>query len=100
MPTRRRMSIAAITAVLLMLVASGGAAWATHTVVRDQERRLLNERAAEIALIFTTAVSNLSSSMTSFTAVLRATGASPTAFEKAAAGQLTPRTAKTTTIAL
>ncbi|MCW2549695.1 MAG: hypothetical protein JWN96_4155 [Mycobacterium sp.] len=79
--------MAALTALLLMLVVSGLSAWATHTVVRDQERRLLNERAGEVGLVFTSAVGSLTSSLDSVLAVLRVTGATPAAFAKAAAAE-------------
>ncbi len=83
-----------------MLLASGGAAWATHTVVRDQARRLLNERSAEVGLIFATSVSNITSAMNSFLAVLRVTGASPASFARAATSQLTGPTASRMSVAL
>jgi serine phosphatase RsbU (regulator of sigma subunit) len=70
-----------------MFVVSGLSAWATHTVVRDQERRLLNERAGEVGLVFTSAVGSVTTSLDSVLAVLRVTGAAPAAFAKAAAAE-------------
>ncbi len=81
----RRVGVATIAAFLLVLAATGVAAWGTHRVVRDQGSRLLKERAAELGLVFTQAVSTITTSMSSFLGVLHATGASPSAFSRAAA---------------
>jgi serine phosphatase RsbU (regulator of sigma subunit) len=70
-----------------MFVVSGLSAWATHTVVRDQERRLLNERASEVGLVFTGAVGSLTTSLDAVLAVLRVAGPTPAAFAKAAAAE-------------
>jgi hypothetical protein len=68
-----------------MFVVAGLSALATHTVVRDQERRLLNERASEVSLVFTSALGSATTSLDSVSAVLRVTGPTPNAFAKAAA---------------
>src|SRR5665811_954854 len=84
----RRVSTAAIAALLVVFAATGAAAWGTHRVVRDQGQRLLKERSAELSLVFTQAVSTITTSMTSLLGVLRASGASSTAFSKAAAPEI------------
>jgi hypothetical protein len=93
--SRGRISVAAVTALVLMLGVAGFAAWATHSVVRDQERRLLKERAGEVSLVFTSAIGTLSTSLNSTLAVLRATGPSAAAFAKATAQDGQPSSAAT-----
>lgn len=83
-----------------MFVVSGLTAWATHTVVRDQERRLLKERAGEVGLVFTSSLGTLTTSFDSLLAVLRATGATPAAFAKASAAQNSSTTSVAPTLAL
>jgi hypothetical protein len=83
-----------------MFVASGLAAWATHSVVRDQERRLLKERAGEVSQLFSSSVGSVTNSFNSFIAVLRITGYSPNAFVKAAAADTSQAAAAAPTIAL
>ena len=83
-----------------MFVVSGLAAWATHSVVRDQERRLLKERAGEVGLVFTSSVGAVTNSFNSFIGVLRVTGYSPNAFAKAAAADTSQAAAAKPTLAL
>ncbi len=90
--TRRRIATGALAALVLLLAATGLAAWGTHTIVRDQERRLLNERAAEVGLVFTSAASSISSSFNAAVAVLRVTGATAPGLTKAAAAASTTGT--------
>ena len=66
-PDERRGALRAVSAVTLvvMLVATAGAAWATRQVVRDQEHRLLKERTSEIGLLLNVATATVVSNLTS-----------------------------------
>jgi hypothetical protein len=76
---------AAVIALLLSLAITGGATWAAHLAVRDQEHRLLKERTAEVGLVFTSAINAISPAMTEQGTVLRVSRGSVPAFEAAAA---------------
>jgi serine phosphatase RsbU (regulator of sigma subunit) len=51
------------TVLVLSLIVVGLAAWATRTVVHDQDSRLLNERANEVALVFNANINAIPTSM-------------------------------------
>jgi serine phosphatase RsbU (regulator of sigma subunit) len=91
---------ATVAALVVMLVIAAVGAWGTHTIVRDQERRLVKERAAEIGLVFTTAINGIRTSLTSDRSVLVATAGSGSAFVKAAAADVLQgkRTSTTLTV--
>jgi hypothetical protein len=90
-----RVSKTAVGALLLMLVVSGLTGWATHSVVRSQERRLLRGRASEAGLVFTSSLESLTTGLASLVAVLRLTGLDPAAFQRvtALATPVSPATA-------
>ncbi|HEX4016958.1 MAG TPA: PP2C family protein-serine/threonine phosphatase [Frankiaceae bacterium] len=95
-----RLSVATIAAVVITVGAAGFGAWATHSIVRDQERRLLTERASEVGLLFTSSIGGITSSLTSTRGVLQATDGSSTAFERAVKDQVDAGKASQTTLAL
>jgi len=75
----------ALLCLLIALLVTGGATWAVHVAVSDQEHRLLKERTGEVGLVLTEAVDALPSSLQQQGAVLQATGNSSSAYSKAAA---------------
>jgi hypothetical protein len=83
-----RLSVATIVALIITLGVGAFGAWGTHSVVRDQQRRLLKERASEVGLLFTSATSGITSSLTATRGVLRATDGSTSAFKRAVAQQV------------
>jgi serine phosphatase RsbU (regulator of sigma subunit) len=86
--SRSRLSLATIAALVITLGVGAFGAWGTHSVVADQQRRLLQERASEVGLLFTNAVSGITSSLTATRGVLRVTNGSSSAFERAVAQQV------------
>ncbi len=77
-------------AVLLVMVAlSVAATVASATTIKDQEGRLLRERAAEVALDLSGAVAQIPATFQAQGAVLRATDGSVTAYRQAAAAATT-----------
>jgi hypothetical protein len=80
----RRLNRATVAALVVLLALSAVASWGTHTIVRDQERRLLKERSAEVSLVFTVAISSIRTNLTSDLGVLVATNGAPSAFTRAA----------------
>jgi hypothetical protein len=95
-----RLSVATIAVMIITLGVGAFGAWGTHSVVRDQERRLLNERASEVGLLFTSAIGGVTSSLTATRGVLRATDGSPSAFDSAVADQVLAGASSKTTLAL
>ncbi len=83
-----RLSLATIAALVITLGVGAFGAWGTHSVVADQQRRLLKERGSEVGLLFTSAVSGITSSLTATRGVLRVTNGSSSAFERAVAQQV------------
>lgn len=85
-----------------MLLVSGLSAWATHSVVRSQERRLLHGRASEAGLVFTSSLESLTTGLVSLVAVLRLTGLDSAAFQRvtALATPVSPATAIPTVAAV
>jgi serine phosphatase RsbU (regulator of sigma subunit) len=85
--------------LIVMLVGSALAALGTHAVVRDQEQRLLRERAAEVNLVFTAIIAGVENSFNAELAVLRAAGTSPATFASSVAAAGNPATS-TASVAL
>lgn len=84
--TRRRWPLrtASTIAVLITLLATAAAVWGAHTVVSDQEKRLLNERASEVSLVLTSAIDSIPAGLSSQGVVLTVTGGSRAAYHQAA----------------
>ena len=98
--SRGRLSLATIVAVVITLGVTAAGTWGTYSVVRDQERRLLTGRASEVGLLFTSAISGVTSSLTATRGVLRATDGSASAFARAVDEQVSTEKASKTTLAL
>jgi serine phosphatase RsbU (regulator of sigma subunit) len=83
---RRGLRLRRITAVALLiaLAATAGATWATYSIVHDQEKRLLAERAPELNLVLSSSIDSLSTGLATDGAILQATDGSRQAFEQAA----------------
>ena len=81
---RLPLRLTSIVALLVGLAAAFGAAWGTHSVVHDQEQRLLKERGSELNLVLNSAISTISAGLTSQGEVLRATDGERSAYEHAA----------------
>lgn len=71
--------LSAIVLVVLLLAAAG-AAWATRTVVRDQEHKLLSERTSEVGLILQTATAAVQAQLANAGTAARLTDGSQAAF--------------------
>ena len=82
---RRPLRLLSALALLIALAVTAGATWATHLAVQGQERRLLKERAAELGLVFTSAINALPAAMSEQGVVLRLTHGSKSAYEASAA---------------
>ena len=80
LPIRRTSVLAAAVALAL----TGLATWGTHSVVTDQEHRLLKERASEVNLVLTSAIGAIPAAMQAQGGILKATNGSASAFEQAA----------------
>jgi hypothetical protein len=81
---RSPMRRTSILATLVALALTGVATWGTHSVVSDQENRLLKERAAEVNLVLTASINAIPASLQELGGILKATDNSVTAFEQAA----------------
>ena len=80
-PRRRRGLRGLSLACLVVLFAlSAGAAWTVHGFVDNQERKLLNERAAEVHVVLGSMISNVSARLTLVATVARISGESPASF--------------------
>ena len=104
-PARRqaiqgRLSVATIVAMIITLGVGAFGAWGTHSVVRDQQKRLLNERASEVGLLFTSAIGGITSSLTATRGVVHATNGSASAFASAVDDQVLAGASTKTTLAL
>ena len=95
---RRPLRLMSAFALIVALAVTVGAAWATHLAVRGQERRLLKERAAELRLVFSSAIAALPAPLDEQGVVLRLTNGSTSAF-KTAASQAMKTSAQPTTYA-
>ena len=94
------LSVATIVAMIITLGVGAFGAWGTHSVVRDQQRRLLSERASEVGLLFTSAIGGVTSSLTATRGVLHATNGSSNAFASAVEDQVLAGASSKTTLAL
>jgi signal transduction histidine kinase len=85
MPDARRVALRMLSVVTLvvLLVATLVAAWATRQVVNDQEHRLLKERASEISLILNLATSTVQSNLANAGTAAKLTGGAQAAFVEA-----------------
>jgi signal transduction histidine kinase len=81
-PDTRRgpVRLLSVVTLVVLLVASVAAAWATRQVVRDQEHRLLTERTSEINLILGLATSTVQSNLANAGTAAKLTGGSQAAF--------------------
>ncbi len=79
-----RLRRASLLVLAVLVGLSGAAAWVTHVVVRDQERRLLSERTSEVGLALNSSVTTIPSSLTAVGRILDATGGSLVAFTQEA----------------
>lgn len=77
------------TALFLVLVLTGAAAWTTHEVVDRQESALLGQRTNEVGLVLESSVSAIKPSLTTIAAVVNSSAGSPTVFAKATAPEVT-----------
>src|SRR4051794_4191700 len=80
----RRPHKGTVVALLLALLATAGAAWGVHSVVRDQEHRLLTERGNELNLVLMSAIAPITASLTAQGELLTASHGSRTAYEASA----------------
>jgi hypothetical protein len=78
-----RTSSAVVLALLVIVTLAGS--WETRAIVHDQEHRLLRERAAEVGLLLTSAVSAVPVTLNTQGQILRDTHGSRTAYQRAAA---------------
>jgi Stage II sporulation protein E (SpoIIE) len=81
----RRPHRGTVVALLLALLASAGATWGVHSVVRDQEHRLLKERGNELNLVLSSAIAPITASLSAQGELLSASHGSRTAYEVSAA---------------
>ena len=81
---RSPLRLATILTVLVALGLTAAAVWFTFLGVRDQSRRLLKERTAEISLVLTQAIDAIPTSLQQLGAVLDATNGDVEAFKTAA----------------
>jgi hypothetical protein len=84
---RLPLRLASVLTVLIALVLTTGAVWATHAGVQDQSRRLLKERSSEINTVLTQAVQAIPTALQQLGAVLDATNGDVGAFDSAAQQQ-------------
>src|SRR3954451_3676373 len=73
-----------VVALLLALLATAAAAWGVHSVVRDQEHRLLKERGNELNLVLMSAIAPITASLNAQGELLTASHGSRTAYEASA----------------
>jgi hypothetical protein len=73
-----------LVALLLATAATAASTSLVHVLVRDQERRLLRERAAELTLVLNEGIAPVQSALSDQASVLRATDESPAAYTRAA----------------
>src|SRR3954453_24124946 len=89
---RQPLRVVTLIALLIALAITGAVTWAVHLAVRDQEHRLLNERTAELGLVFNSAVAAIGPALSEQGTVLRVTHNSVAAYQDAAdtAVKITP----------
>ncbi|MDQ1748478.1 MAG: hypothetical protein QOD07_2741 [Frankiaceae bacterium] len=81
---RRALRPVSVLALLVMLAITAGATWLVHVAVRDQEQRLLKERASEIGLLLDQAIAAIPAGLDEQGAALRYSGRSTTAYVQVA----------------
>src|SRR3954454_11585823 len=81
---RQPLRLVTLIALLISLAITGAVTWAIHLAVRDQEHRLLNERTAELGLVFNSAVAAIGPTLSEQGTVLRVTHNSVAAYQDAA----------------
>jgi len=89
---RRVLRPVSALALFVMLAITAAATWLVHVAVRDQEQRLLKERASEIQLLLTQAVNAIPAGLDEQGAALRYSSGSTTAYRQVAqhAAETTP----------
>src|SRR5438270_3376111 len=81
---RRALRPVSVLALLVMLAITAGATWLVHVAVRDQEQRLLKERASEIGLLLDQAIVAIPAGLDEQGAALRYSHGSTTAYQQVA----------------
>src|SRR5438105_3793890 len=81
---RRAVRPASIGALLVMFAVTGAATWLVHAAVRDQEHRLLKERAGEIGLLLNQAIAAIPAGLAEQGAALRYSSGSTVAYRQVA----------------
>src|SRR5687767_10344189 len=82
---RRPVRVLCLAVLVVLLGGTGALTWVTRGFVDDQERRLLQQRASEAALVLTVATTSVQAGVASLGETARVTNNSPTAFADAAA---------------
>jgi len=85
-----------VAALVVLLILSFLAFWVTRVLVRDQESRLLTERAREVQLVFNTAISDLPTTLGALGDTVKTTKGSITAFDNMAKSELATSTSPLT----
>jgi hypothetical protein len=80
----RRPRTGTAVALVVALLASVAAIWGVHSVVRDQEHRLLQERGTELNLVLSSAIDPIAANLTAQGDLLMAAHGSRTAYESSA----------------
>src|SRR3954469_24676481 len=75
---------ASAVALLVALLATAALTWGAHSIVDDQEQRLLKERAAELNLLLTSSIDAIPMGLSAQGGILKATSGSRAAYEAAA----------------
>jgi serine phosphatase RsbU (regulator of sigma subunit) len=80
----RRLRLASAVALLVALLGTALASWSIHTLVHDQKRRLLRERASELNLVLASSINAIPAALAAQGGILKATGGSGPAYAQAA----------------
>src|SRR3954469_13540904 len=83
---RRRLPLrtASLIALLITLAATAAAVWGAHAVVSNQEDRVLEERASEVALVLTSSIDAIPQSLKAQGSILNVTGGTRSGYVAAA----------------
>src|ERR1041385_1486263 len=84
----RRLRILSVATLVALLAITVTSSWFTRRLVRDQESRLLRERASEVSLILSTAIGTFQGSLSSLASAPVASPTPGTSFSEIAARQL------------
>lgn len=79
----RGVRLPTVAVVAALVAATGGSAWVAHRANHNEERRLLSERASEIALILTSDFAGLQTQIATIAAETALNGADRAAFRRA-----------------